>query len=467
MSHAASFYQDLLRYVTGRLAETEGIAVTQVDRHFPRTDSPGVFEEGRVFSGFARVGPSEACVTVPASPYLRPTISLDQFTAAVQQFFPTSLATAGLTQGQEMSEHLIVWWRPVNRIGGREDFIGLFALSPSERASRCAAISEQASKAVRLISSLGGSPTITGSWGHGLRVDQARLGLTRGIPTNVMGHLHVVSYRDDPANTTLERGLAVRESLDFIAPWNYIVYSHLRRPITSFVEAAVNEYLRAGEILGSVTAYRRRVHHPSGAVAHEEGFLVDFSEALDLERLLACCTYIAGRLESVYQYFMANFMASVQVSPDLHLRRPTQEQLLDVSLRAGFTPANAKIIARFMSRLRPTLGQLRVWAEKSPTADARSALEDLVESLAERNRRLASRHVEGDLRYAILVDTYTEPEDPIISLTWPVHFSACFAVDAYRLDGDKILVREFKLFVGIASTTSATERYLGTFVRRA
>lgn len=465
-----SHYSELLSYVSQRCNDSSyGIAVTSVAPLFSRTDGPRVFDEGRLFSGPKRFENTEACLTIPASPYVPSTIPMQTYLAAARKSYPDLRLPPGLSRAVRLPGHLTLWWRFIDESSlCSGDFIQLGGLTSRDKYSCCTCIETVASNAIQILLRAGGKPVITGSWGNGSRADRGRLGLTRGVPTNQMGHLHIVCYETNTQSTTLVSELPASEIIKHFSPWNHLVQQKLAHGIKCCINNVLEQSLSDFLIDTSVSVLDLKLRFRNGAVAHQEGYVIEFSRDLNLKWVLAGLMDVAAKFEGFYKELTYHYSVLQRSEVGSEQHDDCMGRIRHVARNFGFTSGDAETLLDFILKIRPTYGQMLTWEEECTTAEELKIIRGSLRRYRRHARRLAlSDSAVDDARLALIRDTYVHPQhDTSINNTWPVHLSASYLVDEYRVVGDDIAVRSLKLFPGIGSSISATERVLGTAIRR-
>jgi len=471
MISAGSHYYDLLAYSYLRLAEvaSTGIPVTIVPPLFPRTDDTSVFDEGEEFSGIGRIGNVEACLTVPASPYVPSRVSIWDYSAYAQHAFPGKKLPERLMRQRSLPGHLILWWRIRTGKGvNQSDFLDLEGIAPNVKADCCSIIADHAYKAVQLIAATGGVPAITGSWGSGPIELRSRTGLTRGVPTNRIGHLHVVDYQADAAHTEWRRSLPSHEIIKHFSPWSHVILEKLGGGIARVLRPLLESQYSDGSVALSVECVRERSTLSNGVIVHRDGFLIVAKHGLRLDGVLNGLMGIAIGLQRLYRE-LGYCYAVMHKSPEASWRYQwCVEQMFNIASRFGFSSADAHDLVNFIMKIKPTFGQVAAWStaptSREDTREIRRML-DRYDSISQRISSIQSHR--DSINLALIKDTYRNPENFMcINNTWPVRLSMCYLVDDYEIVRNSIYVRSLWLFPGIGSSISATERVLGTIIDR-
>jgi hypothetical protein len=472
---AESHAPELLAYIDEREQENLGrVALTTLRPLMPRGDGMGIFEEGKMFSGVEEVGQAEACLTIPASPYTMPQVPTQEFLQGAQRFFHATQLPEGLKSSQCLPEHLILWWKSSeSEKDVKQDFIGLSELDPQERAEFCTSISRQASRGVHLLRGFGGKPIIGGGWGNGSVEERSSTGLTRGVPTNGLGHMHILTPRENVSNTVLSDELTPSEKINHYAPWISLVQDKFAHPISSRMEAILKETYQDHNLDFSVGSFKETEVYGNGAIAHQEGYRVSFPNGISMPMVLSGLIDVAGSFEQFYCSMLKAYGNLHKASPITLDSSQAIEEMYQTASAHGFYNEEADELVKFIKKIKPTYGQILNWKSELLASDASNAsalieLEQVISKYDQRSCKYLGKNPNSILG-ALARDTYIHPSNyQEINHTWPAHMSGCFLIEDYepQLAGG-LIVRSVKVFPGIVSNTSVTERLLGTALRRA
>ena len=283
-----------------------------------------------------------------------------------------------------------------------------------------------------------------------------------------MGHLHVVCYKSDIENTVLVPGLAASEIIKHFSPWNHLVQQKLEHGIRYCIKTMLDQSLVESPSQISVNLLDRKLWFPNGAVARQEGYTVDFSRGVELKWILVGLMDLAAKFEAFYRELADIYALAQGGIYSLEWHETCKKRILDAAQRFGFPAEASESLVDFMAKIKPTFGQIITWERAYAACGEIGVFDRILRLYGENRRRLTDgRFDSDDVRLALIRETYLHPQRYAeINNTWPVHLSASYLVDDFRLHDGDIWVHSLKLFPGIGSSISATERVLGTVINR-
>ncbi len=449
--------------------------VFEVRPVMPRSDNMSVFAEGKQFSGLVEDDTAQACVTIVASAHTPATVPQERFLRAAKEVFGENATLPENAAGVELlPPQTVVWWakRGDSESGAQSsqkpsDFLAMAKMSEPERTSMIAVASEQTRKAVRFIETLKGSSVIWGSWGNGTMVERQQTGMSRGVPTNAIGHTHVIHM--DEAIELLQpqnQEASLRDEINFIGPWTKIVMEKFGDELGNVLQQCSNERMRslAGNLpeVVTVTVSRQSQDAPdlAGKAGKYDGYTISFSQPVEYEVALESLVEIAGSMEQLYQAVVFAHSQFYRNLGNVDFQDGIREQLRLVLQSYGFGGDTAAELVAFAFDVKPTRIQLESWIGEGNTHV--SHLYDRYLKMAERMART------GDSLFkALVADTYRSAQQASeVERTLPVHATGWYLFDRFSTENNTIAVSKFTVFPALSSTVGGTERMLGGVQKR-
>lgn len=449
--------------------------VFEVRPVMPRSDNMSIFEEGKQFGGLVENDTAQACVTIVASAHTPATVPKEAFLRAAKEVFGENASLPESTAGVELlPPQTVVWWATkVDSESGnqfsqeRSDFLALAKMSEAERKAMIGAAAEQTTKAARFIETLKGSSVIWGSWGNGTLDERQKTGMSRGVPTNAIGHTHVI-HMDEAMELLQEQNqeATLRDEINFFGPWTKIVMERFGDELGVVLQECSNQRLR---VLGEdpsqevvISVKRQSQEDPDfGAKAGTyDGYTLSFSQPVSYEVALDSLVEIAGSLEQIYQAIVLAHSEFYRNLSNVDFQDGIREQLRVVLESYGFGGDTAAELVAFALDVKPTRVQLESWRGEGNTQVSR---------LYDRYLRMAKRLARsgGSLFAELVADTY-RPVEQIreIERTFPVHATGWYLFDQYSTDEKNITLSKCTIFPALSSTVGGTERMLGGVQKR-
>lgn len=457
-------FQEVYSDITKRKAEgTLHVPIFEVVPVMPRNDNLSVFEEGQSFSGIEQTANAKACVTIVASAHVPPTVPSQEFITASQQVFgERSTLPANAKDIAMLPPQTIVWWALNSQGSGSEksDFQEIARMDKQTQKDFCVLIAHQVYKAAQLIELVKGRSIAWGSWGNGSLEERSVSGMSRGIPTNKIGHCHVIHI--DEAKQLLipqAREHIARDEVNFAQPWTTVIKERFGNEIGIILENAIN--IQKETYIPEVRIARLDLANPTIA-SLRNSFEVQFRTQTTLQNSMEVMIIIAKTLEDLYQktvsahtaYYLNSGNTESQAAISLQLQQDLREQ--------GFAQEKAEELARFTFAIRPTLIQLERWRDSG---------EHTTDALYERYVRIANRLKRGKSQASYLREVIEDTFKPLeevkeIERTFPVHASAFYLFDDFTVGQEALLLSSFRVFPEIASSIAAPERILGGIEKR-
>ncbi len=460
-SHFANIMQEVER------ASQYSVPTYVLRSPIKRADNMGVFEEGLAFSGQLESPHAISCVTINASPHIAPSVPVQVMEEYASKAFDMSSSLTEIVgnSSDKVAPQLVVWWERKDVVSDGTDFNALYRMDTKKRAEFVSHIDIQATRATKLIRDLKGSAMIWGSWGSSSVQERKMTGRSRGGPSNKLGHLHVThmeeTYRDllpQAPETT------VRDAMGFYSPWVMLMMDHFRSDMSFFLASAM--YSKEGRLPSFTITKTKSRKIPRDKVKFYDGFDISFHKEIPFESVVQLLTSIAGHSEELYKecskihdaYYRAKF---------------TNRSTIDVKKAAaislsnfGLRPSSIQRFIDFIVTIRPTYIQLQRY--KSDQTTAKSAeLNSMLERYEQMRKRMKERSETNAVFDSIVYDTFRdEAEVKQIETTWPEHSSYWYLIDDYKIKGEKIEVKSFKLFPLIGTGKAGPERTLGGLINR-
>lgn len=427
----------------------------------PRTDGLQVFDEGALFSGVDENEVVQATTTIVASSHVPSSVGRTAFCETAQSLLFTESVLPPNADGLErLSPQVIVWWgiKEENGIRERGDFVELSNLDTEHSVKAYQLIAERTRKAARFVNHLSGSSVIWGSWGHGTLEERQQTGLSRGVPTNPLGHLHVVHIDEAaagiPSNTLIP---TTQEAVNFADPWTEIFMQRFGEDLCKTIQQRANTNI-SGRV--NVGLSHLGLHPENSALTGPPGFIVTFSQPEPFESTLATLTDIVGTIETFYQNILVlhqNYYRNFGAS---QVQKEIVASISDLGTRLGFSKQAAEELAEFVVQIKPTRIQLEKWL-----GDGALSLEGLLQEYAHGAHRL--NQYPNTLIESILRDTLRPEREALdIQRTMPVHATGWYLLDQFELADTSLFSKSFRLFPSLSSTVAAPERILGGIQRR-
>ncbi len=436
--------------------------VFELPSAMPRTDGVEIFDEGRAFGGVEETAHAIACVTLAASAHAPSTVSRETFISTARGVFEQDVRVpSAIEQIDILSPQAIVWWalKKEGEISKDSDFMEISNMKPSVQSEFFEIIATQTHKSAQLVNALKGNSIIWGSWGNGSPQEIVATGQTRGVPTNKIGHSHVIHI--DEARQQLNALPATptdKEQVNFADPWTEMVYQQFGQQLVTLLKSEVQAQV-ASSPAHQMLLYDNK-NGASGLVENYPGIEVVFEDVTDYGDALRMMTILAGGLESIYQN-----LTGYHKEFYLQTGRPQNQKILNDKLvetlqQKGFEDKKAQEFAKFIFGIKPTFIQLNRWI-----AEGHTNLEGLharYQKVAERMKRLPG--IMGE----VVADTYRSIDEvEKIGRTLPVHASGWYLFEDYTVSEQAIVTNGFKFFPSLSSWSAAPERILGGVQRRA
>lgn len=464
-----SLLQDSLERIGGH------IPTTTIESVLPRSNDNSIFKEGERFGVLVTIGSAESCITIPAAPHVHPSIRISDFKEAKTEVLSNDRLPEMKEGVEVIAPHLIVWWRNKSEPDLMKfDFVDISRQDERAKNDFSMAIKESVLKGVSILTKLNHRPVIGGSWGNATGAERKSTGLSRGLPTIGLGHLHIQDLEDDQENIDFDEVANYKEIVDNLSPWNRLLL-HKFAPIgRRIVEDGINRVLKEHRVKCRVSIENQYRELATGVKTQEEGYEVALTEKIDLEVIFNLLFEIAGKFESFYYSILKEYPNFFKFDSESQEYLECILRIRESSARFGLTDEETSELIRFVQIIKPTYAQLLLW--RSELLDQSSQddqvylqienLGQLITRYERHNKFVSNKGNTSSLRDAIIFDTYRSPDRfEEIGFTWPVHFSACYLIEDYILEGNRILTDRLRLFPGIASTTSI-RRMSGTALRR-
>jgi hypothetical protein len=409
-----------------KLSGAFDIPVFEVASVMPRGDGIDIFDEGDSFSGLYENEHSVACTTAVASAHVPSSIVKEDFITKASRAFshPSKLAPRAVA-AKTMPPQTIVWWAFKNSSGidKSSDFIELANLNSRSRDELYAHIATNIHNSVKFIESLKGSSVLWGSWGHATAEECEATGGSRGIPTNKIGHTHVVHFDEalDQLRPTHLRA-TYAEKLDYIDPWTHILMADFAEEIASALTQSIRLHIKESSSI-RISVQGKVKPDANSHIKNLDGFIVTMDKEVRYEKVLEVLVCIAKTLETYYQHYRS-LNEQYQLSRD---------------------DANAQ------DQIKRTLIE---------ELDSHMVAKDKAPAFAEMILHITPGAALGTTAQA------DNDEDILRTLPLAVHASAFYLIENYRLTGKVMYVKSFKIFPEFSSTKAAPERMLGGIQRR-
>lgn len=459
-------FGDVYRDIQKRKAEGRlHIPVFVLATVMPRSDNLGIFDEGRSFSGVMETEHAKACVTIVASAHVPPTVPTEQFIVAARQVFgdgstlPDDAKTVDILPPQ-----IIVWWALNSESESNElsDFLEISKMDDQTQREFRELIANQTHKAAIVINVLKGQSIIWGSWGNGNLKERSATGMSRGVPTNKIGHSHVV-HIDEAKELLLpeNREPTIRDEINFAGPWTSIIQQRFGDEIGEILENGINVKKKVGTPEVKITRQSPENRDDTSRAGQYDGFDVRFKTTAKYEQAIDAMVVIAGILEDMYQNIVLKHTAYYLNSGNAEKQADVSMQLQHDLIEQGFTREKTEELTSFAFGLKPTLIQLKQWKDMGI-----NNIDDLYDRYARVSERMRRTSTDSYFK-EIVADTY-RPVDEVgeIERTFPVHASAWYLFEDYTVGKDTILVDNFKIFPAVSSTVAGPERILGGVEKR-
>lgn len=430
-----------------------------------RTDNIDVFHEGRQFSGITETEHAMACVTINASPHVGPTIPTDKLLFEARRVFGIQSTLPNMENCPPyVAPQVVVWWEAKSEKLRGVDFHTLHDMDPQQRNEFIHLITHQTVMATRLIKNLRNSAVIWGSWGTGTLNERIKTGLSRGGPSNKLGHCHVShmeeAYRDllPMAKTT-----SIRDAVAFYSPWVMLLTDQFRHAINNFLASSMYEEV-SGLPRRTIKKTMSRKSAFKDAVDFYDGFSITFGEELPYETLLNILIAIAGQSEKLYQdclsihddYYKSIFFGGSTTDV-------TESAWTKLDQR-GLPPESISPIIHFISTIKPTYIQLLNYKSNGTPSES---LDKWLQRYEIMRQRMQRSNGNESLVSSFVYDSY-KGTDQIreIETTWPQHASFWYLIEKMNLNGDELRVKSLQLFPLIGTGKAGPERTLGGLINR-
>jgi hypothetical protein len=324
-----------------------------------------------------------------------------------------------------MPPQTIVWWALKNDAGidRHSDFIELAKLDNKRREKLYAPIATNVYNSVQFIESLKGSSVLWGSWGHATAEECEATGQSRGIPTNKIGHTHVVHFDealDQQRATHLQATYG--EKLDYADPWTHILMVDFAEEIASVLAQSIHLHIK--ESSGIDISFQGETRPDKNShIKTLDGFIVTINKEVRYEKILEILVCVAKTLETYYQYCLS-------------LNRQYRLSSNDMSKR---------------DQIRQTL--IKKLVSHTVATDKAQAFAEMVLDIIPESMHITAPTTDNE-------------EGLLKTLPLAVHASAFYLIEKYHLVGEALYVKSFKIFPAFSSTKAAPERMLGGIQRR-
>lgn len=469
MTELHSHYSELARLL--RSSEdmyADGIPVAILPSLMERRDNGDVFDEGQDFSGIVAVGGAESSITAAASPHVHPSISKEAFARAVEQVLGNSPVFLENVAAEELvSPQVVVWWRS-NKVEQPADMLYIAGLPADEKNDFYDVIEQQTSSAVKIINSVSKKPTIWGSWGYASPIEREPTGRGRGVPTNGLGHLHVIDLKSETSHDTLDNQLPATVKLNHYKPWGSLLHKSFGNAFAGALGST------AGSLADiEVTPFSElvRVEDLNGIV--NNGYLINFKEPQPYRKALEMLVETASTLEHFYQDITESHAFYYKYQSHLQVHATARHAIADSAAELGFSNVDAPRFADFVLKIRPTYSQLGTWITEM-NRDPETRQEDLVRLRAYQRKYDDIREgangstSEESLPRALLLQAAADPNSlGTVGGGWPEHAAASYIIDDYEMINGDIYVNSIRLVFGVDSTHAAPEHSTGRILQRA
>jgi hypothetical protein len=428
----------------------------------PRTDNLDIFDEGALFSGVSETAGALACVTSVASAHVPSTVPTSEYVDAARAVFGRDARLPEAAKEiSTLPPQAIIWWSLKTEAGisTSSDFIELSALDPKEQIETCKLIAGQTAKSVELIERLKGSAIIWGAWGNGTRPERELTGMSRGVPTNKIGHSHVVHLDEARRLMTPKGDITTKEAANFADAWTTPLHEHFGEPIARMLDTVL-----AGTDLPAAKLTHVAAHNTAAdsLVQDYGGLLLDFGRHVPYSEALRAMTVVARTLEDMYQGMVDAHGRYYRAMGNPQLQTAIKSTLSEYLTRQVFTADTASAMTDFVLGVRPTMVQLEQWQDESNPELTR---------LLERYHRVAIWLGRTPTHSSILFETMASSFRPVadvaeIDRTLAVHASAWYLVEEPRLQDGTVYTARVRIYPTISSFVAAPERILGGIERR-
>jgi hypothetical protein len=467
MPYTSSHYPYLFNEVQKKNALfSEGIPVANIPSFMKRNDGGEIFDEGANFSGIARDGSAEACITVAASPHILPSITKSKLAEAARMVLGESVKLPESEESCDLvSPQLMVWWRKNNKEYGVVDLQHISALTNEEQRTFYHVIAKQTVKAVDIVTDASGKPTIWGSWGFSSPEQRQRTGRGRGVPTNRFGHLHVIDFAAEIAHEVMDKHVSTATKLNHYEPWASLLYTNFSTPFARTISRLANARVDPfSETARDTMGRLRKINN---------GYTVTFDEQRDMESSLKTLVNVIATFDILYRTTTQNHELYYKY-PSNHDKRLTARQNIVNTAEhlSGFTSEEAQRFASFTLMIRPTYAQVCTWLNELNQEQAKDADIKTINTLKERYERIydyiISMASSNDSRFSLIRGTITPPEEyQAIGSVWPERASATYIINDFERSNSSLQVRSLRIIPGIDSTESAPEQIKARLLRRA
>jgi len=459
--HSPNPFADVMKHLNNKDLT---IPVFKAEPVMARTDNLGVFEEGNRFSGIASQPDVQACVTIVASAHTPSTVSREAMVnAASSTFKRNSKLPPGVSE--LLPPQSIVWWTLKSEKLGNpnySDFLELATMDQGIQEQFGVVIADRTHKATKLIEKVKGRSIIWGSWGNGNLDEKKETGRSRGVPTNKIGHSHVL-HIDEARELLLPQNdvqPTVKDIINFADPWTHIVQDRFGDEIEKVLNTQLHDKKKDGATDITVTRQVPNQTDTESIVGGYHGYDIAFASEVPYTEVVATMINTAGTLESLYQLIVSSHeeyyrnIGSTKQKDEI--RRGLREQLAVY----GFNDDKALELTNFSFALKPTFTQLQRLKNEGVTD---------VDGLFTKYKKVSERmkDVDDSILGEIATDTYRPPEEAhLIGRTFPVHASAWYLCDNYTVGENEIRLKNFKIFPTLSSSMAATERIYGGVQKR-
>jgi len=403
---------------------TFNVPIFEIPPVMPRGDSVDIFEEGAAFGGVSQNDDFIACTTAAASAHVPSTIEKEVYRAQAAAAFsyPSQLAP-GTASVKTMPPQTITWWaiKHTSGLSRESDFIELARLSPAKRKELYGLIAPNVYHSVKFIESLKGSSILWGSWGNASDAERAATGRGRGVPTNKIGHTHVVHFEEalnilEPADTQA----TFAEKVDYADPWTHVIMAYFANEIAAALESGLRDG-QEGLSDVNVTVQSKDKPDKDSLVKTFDGFIVTLDAEVRYETILEILTRVAGMVETYYQQYLSMSDQCVLLGDDIAAQEHLKQEIMASLMKYAVPITVATAFTEMVLHIPPALP---------------------------------------------ISNEATSEEETLRTLPLAVHASAWYLIEKYRFAEDGLYVQSFKIFPAFSSTKAAPERILNGVQRR-